>query len=743
MFGGESIAQLYPEEFISEAKAKFGELEALMRQLREGANSGEESRALVERMLREAHTIKGLASLAGFSTLNKAAHWLETLLGLALDGTLELTGGFLDVVEDFVSVIGSILSSIEESGEEGKVDLSNLTAKIALLKKPQGSAPVFSPLKGRSSRVYRVKVTFDRVPGEIPAWLFSVISRLHGVGEIIEYPKDVDDVLRGLKNPPESFDFKIRTPVDPSKLRDLLMGSDGVRNVEVTGGEEKTPVLVRVHLKEETPLKAARALLILGDLKGLGKVISVNPPEKDLKNGILLDGRAFEVLIETSGDLQRVKDAISAHTGVADVEITKDFEKKTSGSKGEHLRAEKTPEGLEIPAARIGGPVKVSPEMLDRLLGVAEELLLLRDWMKEVANPEELRGISARLDESLSELRKTLLEIRTVSVKSTLEPLVPAVGRLAGELGKEVEVVVEGEDVKVDRGVLGVLLEALVHILKNAVVHGIEPPEERIRKGKARKGTVRVLISQRSEYVEVAVSDDGRGIDLETIRRRAVEKGLVSREKAENLSDEEALNLLFLPGISGESRVSRHAGRGMGLNIVWEAVRRVNGSIVVDTEKDAGTTFILRVPFEVSVLFAYLLNVGGNLYALPSPGVVGEVKVDKSLVRKVGDGYITAIGGEVLPALMLHDLVDFTAFPGEKLAGVILDTGKGKVLLLADGVEGKREIVVKPLRGILPPAFSGGGVYSGVTILGGGRVVPVIDPLRILEVLGYGVGRKP
>lgn len=720
----------------------------MMRELREGVTSGEDVGAVIEGMLRQAHTIKGLASLAGFSTLNKAAHWLETLLGMAADGRLEPTGDFLDVLEGFVAIIGDILRSIETSGNEGKTNLNYLVTRATLLlKRSRGGRSVFSSLRGEGPRVYLVTVTFDRVKDKIPSWLFSVVSRLQSLGEIVELPEDVDEIMDGSKEPRETFEFKVRTTIDPVRIRDLLLGSDGVRNVEVTEGEGKGKVLlVRVYLKEEAPLKAARALLILDDIKELGRIVSVNPPEGDIKSGILLDGRAFEVLVETSEEPRKVEETIRAHVEVEKVEIMEDLEPGEVKARVERGLKEGELQGKHLTIAPSKGEdsIRVKPEALDRLLSAIEDLMVIRDWLREVADSRELKEISSKLDESFSKLRTTVLGMRMVSLRETVEPLIPAVERLAEDLGKEVEVVVEGEDVKVDRGVVGVLLEALVHILKNAVVHGIELPEERIRKGKPRRGVVRIAISQHHDHVEVSVSDDGRGIDLERIKERAVERGLVTPEVAERLSEKEALNLLFLPGMSSERVVSENAGRGIGLNVVWEAVRSVHGSITVDTEREVGTTFTIRVPFEMSVLFAYLLNVGGNLYALPSPGVVGEVEVERALVRKVGNGYLTVVGGEVLPALMLHDLVDFTAFPGERLAGVIFDAGKARVLILADGVEGKREIVVRPLRKVLPPSFvRGGTIYSGVALLGGRQVVPVVDPLKILEVLGYGLGEEP
>ncbi|ASJ02572.1 hypothetical protein A3L09_04515 [Thermococcus profundus] len=728
-------------EFIEEARTKFEELEDLMRELRDGVAGGREIGPVLRRMIREIHTIKGLASLAGFPTLNKAAHWLETLLELASEGELKPGEDFLNVVGDFISAMERILNSIETSGEEGDAGIDYLVTRATLLlKKSKGKGSVFASLKEKG-RTYRVVLTLDSVPEKIPSWLFSIVSKLQTACEILSSSPDVEEVLKGNAELSSRFEFQVRTALDPDRLRDLLLGCEGVRSVEVVEGEEveKIPLLIRVYFKEEAPLKAARALLILKDLRDLGKVVSVNPPEAELKNGILLGGRVLEVLIETSKRPERIKNAILAHQDVDTVEILEDFDVETLKPKNERPPSKPARAVVERPSLGEKS-VRINPTVLDRLMAAVEEFLLLKEWLEE-ADEGDLGEIREKFKKSFEELRKTVLEMRTVSLRDVLKSLIPGIKGLARDLGKEIKVVVDGDDVRVDRGIVEVLLESLVHILNNAVVHGIESPEERIRKGKPREGTLRISLSQYSDYVEVSVSDDGRGIDLETIRKRAVEKGVVPPEKVDRLSKKEVLGLLFLPGMSSEKVASERSGRGIGLSVVWEAVRAVHGSIIVDTEQGRGTTFRIRVPYTFSVIPAYILDVGGNLYAFPSLGVLGEVRVEKALVRKLGGGYLTVAEGEVLPAVMLHDLVDFAAFPGEELSGLIFDAGKSKVVLLADRIVDKREIAVKPLREVLPPSLLGEGkLYTGITLLGGKRIVPVLDHLEILGVLGYEPG---
>ncbi len=736
----------YLADFIAEMKEKAAEMRELFQRLK-SSESQDERAEILEEMLRCAHTMKGSSSLARFQRLTQATHWLETILDLIIQGKLQLNDGTLSVVEGFIDATSTLVASIEGTGHEADVNLSYLIAKATqLVMDSRKSEGVFQNIRlTEKGKPQHIKVRFDSVPDKIPNWLFSLLSTLNRLGEVIGSNPDVEKVIRGKEVlAGGKIELTIRSPRDSNEIAEELRKSPGVREVEVLDdGDGEKAYTVEVVLGEEVPLKAARALLILQSLKRAGEVISTEPGREEVEKGILLQGRVFRSAIKTDRKPEELEAAVKRHHGVVDVRISPAEEMELQKA-GKHL---KTPAiGGESTKAsythREGSPlrktVRVDVDDLDRLLGSVEELMIVSDWMEKVAISEKCRecpqlgSIRAKLAEGLKNLRKVVFRLRTVPLKRVVEDMIPALLELAEALGKEVDIRVEGPELRVDRHVVEALWEAFIHILRNAIVHGIEPPEERERAGKPRRGTVSISINPNGDYVEIEISDDGRGINVEEIKRRAVKAGIIREEEAKGMSHDEALNLIFEGGISTETTVSENAGRGIGLNVVREVVKSLQGIIEVRSKPGEGASFIIRVPFEVSILKAYILEIEGQRYALPAVGIAGEVSFDRKAIRKLGRNYLVMVGGDLLPAVLLHGVLEPTAFPGEKLEGVVVETGKGKIALLADRVEDKRTIVVKSLRGVAL-SREDRKLYSGVTVIGGKEIVPVVNLGEIIR----------
>jgi two-component system chemotaxis sensor kinase CheA len=302
---------------------------------------------------------------------------------------------------------------------------------------------------------------------------------------------------------------------------------------------------------------------------------------------------------------------------------------------------------------------------------------------------------------------------------------------LAQKQGKEVELIVQGEDTELDRSVSEEIGDPLIHLLRNAVGHGIEPPEERARAGKPPRGVVRLSAFRQENYIVLQVADDGRGIDPEMIRASAVRKGIIAEEAAARLSDKDAINLVFASGLSTATKADDVSGRGVGMDIVRKNLEKLNGSISLDTAIGRGSTFTVKLPLTLAIIRALLVSLGQRIYAIPLNSVEEITRVEKSDINTVGGREAIRPRGEVVPLLWLgdvfgvrgHDRSGRLSEPGQKVFAVIASSHEGKVGLAVDRLVGEMEIVIKSL-GTFVGNIPG---VSGVTILGDGRVALIVD----------------
>ncbi len=743
------------DSFIREVREKIDELESLFSELRRESEGGN-LEGLIESMIRSAHTIKGMASLAGFSKLTQAAHWLETILDMIRSGDISVDDDLLEVIWDFIAAMDTLVRSIESFGDERGIELSPAISKATVYLKEStrkvGKLPSLASLSSKT-KTYDVVIYFENFPEKIPAWLFSVVSKLQKVASIVESEPDINEVMGGKTQPPKSIKLRVETSMDPEKIREILNSIDGVRKAEVLveGSEkrkQKKMVLLRVYLTEDAPFKAARALLVLRDIEQMSKVLSIMPAREEIKKGILLEDRFFEALIEAE-DPEVVRKAILEHPGVEKVDVSVNTACTPAQSKGGSFPESPPSKKPSVFAGSNRRTVPVDVSLLDGLLYSMGELIAVGEWLESLAaggpNPDELARLNEKFTAILSRLRKIITSLRVVDLREKVNGFIPHVTKLAKETGKEVEVIVREESVAVDRSVAMVIWEALVHILRNAVVHGIEMPRERIRAGKPPTGVIEIDIVPHPDYVEVSVRDDGRGIDVEEVKKRAVERGIITPEEAQKLSRKEALLLIFKPGISTAGAVSERSGRGFGLNVVMESIRELHGSVHVSSEEGRGTVVTLRVPADVLLLPVYIVEVGGKKYAIPSLGITGRVKLKAESVRNVGGIYVAAAESGIFPAVLLHDVVEkFTPPPEGDLEGLLFQLdreGVEKALVLADSVLGRRDVVVRSLRSLVPFRDSlDRDVFTGVAVLGGREPVPVIDLIHLMEVLLGGKG---
>lgn len=467
---------------------------------------------------------------------------------------------------------------------------------------------------------------------------------------------------------------------------------------------------VEVTIRPETPLRGARALLVLRKAAALGSVSAVRPAvgafeadDFDGRCGFLLQSEATDAAIIA---------ALSAVGDVAGVVI------------GEAAAP------ADDPAAR-GRQIRIDARRLDAIMNLVGELVVAKGRLGELADVSadpELRAVTARIGRVTGELYGEVTQARLTPVWQVFDRFPRVVRDLARQLGRRVRFEVEGEDTQLDRAILDEIGEPLLHLLRNAVDHGIEPPAERVRHGKPEEGLIRIVAASQRNTVVLRVMDDGRGID----RRRVLEAARAAGHlpaAASVLSDDDLLRVLARPGFSTAAEVTDVSGRGMGMDAALTRVRTLGGSVELATAPGEGSTFTLRLPTTLAIVRALLAQVGEERYAIPIAGVAETVEYRPERAAPLGGEEGFVLRDEILPLVQLRDRL---GVPGPRLPGrppvVILEVGERRAALLVEALVGQQEIVVEPFdapRGMLP-------VFSGATILGDGVPALIVDPAALV-----------
>ncbi len=388
------------------------------------------------------------------------------------------------------------------------------------------------------------------------------------------------------------------------------------------------------------------------------------------------------------------------------------------------------------PAPDWHNTVRVSTRHLDKLLNAVAELITSRShlWrIQELYNLPDLREALERHDRLLANLRDAVLETRMVPIAHTFNRFPRMVRDLLREHGKEADFIIEGHDIELDRTILERIGDPLMHLLRNAVDHGIEPPEERERAGKPRRGIIRLRAWRDRESVIIEVSDDGRGLDKQRILEKAIERGLISPKEAADLPEHQVYMLICAPGFSTATEVTDVSGRGVGMDVVRREVEALHGSLSIESTPGQGTTFRLRLPLTLAIIQALLIRVGGEMYALPISQVERTLEVRPEHITQVQRwSLITDAQGKALPLVPLGQVL---AVPGHHPTAtgyaIVVGEKRNRVGLLVDELLGQEEIVIRPLPSILGPVPG----IAGASILGEGQVILILDVITLLQSL--------
>jgi two-component system chemotaxis sensor kinase CheA len=481
--------------------------------------------------------------------------------------------------------------------------------------------------------------------------------------------------------------------------------------------EPVAPVLrggrrVRVTINPSATLRGARAFLALRKAEALGTVSGLRPPaaafEQDVFDGV------FSFRLETARPDAEIVAAIRSAGEVAQVEI-------------EHPgAAPPVPE-----AAGRGRQIRVDLRRLDAMMKWVGELVVARSRLLELVEASgspELEAVAARIARVTADLQNEVVQARLTPVWQVFDRFPRLVRDLARQLGKRVRFEIEGEEIELDRAILDELGEPLLHLLRNAVDHGIEPPEVRARSGKPVEGLVRLVASRDRDAVLIRVTDDGAGIDRAKVLGRAIRDGLVPKGTT-NLSDDLLLQVLARPGFSTAERVTDVSGRGMGMDAVLVRVRALGGTLEFTTTPGVGSSFGLRLPMTLAIVPALVAQVGDERYAIPTARVAETVEFHPARVVAGDEGERFQLRDELLPTVRLRERLGVRGpRPPGRMPAVIVEVGERRSAVVVDALVGQQDIVVEPFdapRGML-------ACVSGATILGDGVPALILDPAALV-----------
>ncbi|GHU05067.1 hypothetical protein FACS1894158_06780 [Betaproteobacteria bacterium] len=389
--------------------------------------------------------------------------------------------------------------------------------------------------------------------------------------------------------------------------------------------------------------------------------------------------------------------------------------------------------------------IRIDTARLDQVLNLSGEIGLTKNRLTSL-RADILAGRTDaetlhELDQAVSQLDLMVSDLQNSVMKTRMQPIgrlfqkYPRIARdLARQLGKDVELVLVGEETEVDKTMIEDLADPLVHLVRNAVDHGVESPEERLAAGKPAKSFVRLEARQEGDHIVLLIVDDGHGMNPEIIRAKAVEKGLIREEEANTLDDRQSLNLIFLPGFSTMTKASAVSGRGVGMDVVKTNIQKLNGSVEIHTEQGKGSTFVISLPLTMAILPVLLVLLGDQPFALPLSMVREILPIDVESMQEVGGKETLVVRGEILPVVALSSLLGWPQVRAPEY-GVLMQTSERSFILSVDSFAGRDDAVIKSLDDFRPRGV------AGVTTLSNGRIVLILDMKELLSDLGAHIDR--
>lgn len=695
----------YLEVFIEEAKEHLQALnEHLLILEKEPENEN-----TINEIFRAAHSLKGMAGTMGYKRMQRLTHDMENVFQEIRSGKMKVRSELTDVLFEGLDALQEYVDNIINTQDEGTNDNQPLIDALA--------RELDVGLNGGQEKKEAEKPAAAPEKKEAPA----------------PEAKPEDNV------PKVNYAEYEKTAIQEA-------ASEGLAAFEI-----------HVDLQESCLLKAARAYLVFKAVEEFGEIIKSVPDAQMIEDEKF--DFSFVVVVLSNAEPENIRKRVLNVSEVKEATVQKvDFgsaapadtlEKAEEAVKGiDEKGAEapaQTPAKVAAPAtaqksgqqtakkAVVNRSVRVDIEKLDDLMNLVSELIIAKNGLASISGDDfakkEKKTIYNEqieyLERITSNIHQSVMKVRMVPIESVVNRFPRMIRDLSKKLDKPMELVMSGEETELDRTVIDEIGDPLMHILRNSADHGLESAEKRRALGKPETGLITLNAFQEGNSVIIECSDDGAGIDTEKVKKKAIEKGTITEEQAETMSEKDFIDLLFRPSFSTAEQVSDVSGRGVGLDVVKSKIESLSGTVECKTVLGQGTTFTIRLPLTLAIIQSLMVTIGGEKYAIPLGSIDTIEDIPKEEVKKVEKKEVINLRGSVIPLIRMAELLDV---PGERpekdtVTMVVVAKGDRKAGLVVDELIGQLEIVIKSIGKYI----NNSKMISGATVLGDGEVALILD----------------
>ncbi|GEM00791.1 two-component system, chemotaxis family, sensor kinase CheA [Halolactibacillus halophilus] len=670
----------YLDVFIEESKEHIQALNDHLLTLEKNP----EDVSIVNEIFRSAHTLKGMSATMGFQDLADLTHKMENVLDAIRNHKVKLNEAMLDVIFKAVDALEAMVLDIIDGGE-GKKDVKGLVNQLEAMEK-----------------------------GENVEAASSLVST-----EVTNKSVNTDVTL-------DEFELTV--------LQQSAEG--GFNNYQVT-----------VTLQETTLLKAARVYMVFEILEKLGEVIKSTPSVPELEEEKF--DYSFTVVLVTKDSAEDVSAKINKVSEIDTVEVEElkiqayDRDETTSVSNDTKAPTEQDSSEEEQSTSTANTKkksqlssktIRVNIDRLDALMNLFEELVIDRGRLEQISatlKNNELQETVEHMSRISGDLQNIILKMRMVPVDQVFNRFPRMVRQLAKDLNKDIDLQIYGAETELDRTVIDEIGDPMVHLIRNALDHGIETPSEREAKGKPSQGTLKLNAYHSGNHVFIEIADDGAGIDRERVLKKAIANGVLTLEESKSYSDQQVFQLIMASGFSTADTISDISGRGVGLDVVKNTIESLGGNITIDSKYNEGSTFVIQLPLTLSIISVMLTEVKNEKYAIPLSSIIETAIVNKKDILSAHHQPVIDFRGRVVPLVSLSDVFGVPRETEEEdfHSVVIIRQGEKMAGLIVDSFIGQQEVVLKSLGNYLTDVFA----ISGATILGDGQVALIVDTDALIK----------
>ena len=655
----------------------------------------------INEVFRAAHSLKGMAGTMGFKRMQHLTHDMENVFQEVRSDKISVDSAMIDLLFKCLDAIDGYLNNVKASSDEGTEDNEMIIKELNDFIAAANGAP--AP-KAASA---------EEKPAE---------KEDEGGANYLEIEL-TDEEKEAIKNAEES-------------------GS------KVYG--------VTVHIQKECLLKAARAFLVFKAVEEFGNILVYRPSSQDIEDEkfefdfsfFMETEEEFDKISKAAGAVSEIESVVGGLVSYADIAGAEEKEEpvveavaeapvaaapaKAAPATAAPAAATQTAKKQAPAKAVTGRTVRVDIEKLDALMNQVSELIIAKNSIVSLSSSEasslQNQSFSEQieyLERITTNLHESVMKVRMVPIESTVNKFPRMIRDLSRQLGKKMELYMTGEETELDRTVVDQIGDPLQHLLRNSADHGLEPNDVRIQRGKPEVGSIFLNAYQEGNNVIIKVGDDGNGIDVEAVKNKAIERGTITAEQAENMTQKEIINLLFLPSFSMAKKISDISGRGVGLDVVKSNIEALGGDVEVQTVLGEGTTFTVRLPLTLAIIQALMVEIREEKYAIALGSISNIESIPVNEIKYVEAREVIHLRGTVIPIVRLDKILDINdgQEDPENLTVVIVKKGDSLAGLVVDNLIGQQEIVIKALGNYI----NNNKLISGATILGDGEVALILD----------------